>query len=564
MSGRAVSGVDVRRWARRRQWRHLLVASIMSITNQAGEALVPIVVGLVIDRAVLTGDFADLVWWLGILAAVFVTLSLSYRFGQRRTHFGAVLVEQELRLQVARRIIDPRGGAERNSLAGALTNVAVADVWRVAFVNYLVPIAAAALAGMVIGGLALLMFSVSLGLLVILGTPPLLYLVHLLGKPLEKRSETEQARAADASGVAVDLVRGIRVLKGLGGEPQARIRYRMVSGRSLAATLRVSRANAVYQGAVVVLNGLFLVLVALVAGQQAARGEITVGQLVSAVGLAQFLMAPMSMFALFSSSAAAGRASARRIADVLSTPPAISAGTTGLPDSLGGGVRFHEVAAGSLRDVSFDVHPGETVGVVAHDPADALAVVRCLSREIDPDGGRLELDGVAFANLDPDDLRSVVLATTHDVALFQDTVRATLESLGAGPDALQRATVAACVGDVVDTLPEGYESVISERGRSLSGGQRQRVALARSLAAEPTVLVLHEPTTAIDSVTERQIAVGIASVRSDRTTVLVTSSPTLLGITDRVVVLDGGVVSSVGAHTDLLRHDKAYRQMVLS
>ncbi len=191
-------------------------------------------------------------------------------------------------------------------------------------------------------------------------------------------------------------------------------------------------------------------------------------------------------------------------------------------------------------------------------------MVRCLSREIDPDDGRLELDGVVFADLAPDDLRSVVLATTHDVALFQDTVRATLESMGAGPDALQRAAAAARVGDVVDALPEGYGSVISERGRSLSGGQRQRVALARSLAAEPTVLVLHEPTTAIDSVTERQIAVGIASLRSDQTTILVTSSPTLLGITDRVVVLDGGVVSSVGAHTDLLQHDKAYRHMVLS
>src|SRR5262249_13534207 len=157
---------------------------------------------------------------------------------------------------------------------------------------------------------ALLRISIPLGLLILLGTPPLLYLIHLLGKPLERRSGPEQERAARASGVAADLVSGIRVLKGIGAEPAAVRHYAGISGEALAAPLRATGAQAWYQGAVLAANGLFLALVALVGGRLAAAGEISVGDLVAAVGLAQFLIEPLQTLGWVNGQFAQARASA--------------------------------------------------------------------------------------------------------------------------------------------------------------------------------------------------------------------------------------------------------------
>lgn len=139
-----------------------------------------------------------------------------------------------------------------------------------------------------------------------------------------------------------------------------------------------------------------------------------------------------------------------------------------------------------------------------------------------------------------------------------------MDNVRAGGPAVERAMAAANADEVAATLPDGAETILTERGRSLSGGQRQRVALARALAADPPVLLVHDPTTAVDAVTEAKIAGKIAEVRRGRTTIVVTTSPALLAVTDRVVVLDGGTVSAHGRHPDLVRDNASYRAAVLS
>ncbi|MEJ2885648.1 ABC transporter ATP-binding protein [Actinomycetospora aeridis] len=532
--------------------------------HQGCEALVPVLVGVVVDRAIAAGDPVALVGWLAVLGLDFLVLSFCYRWGARRAWLGDVRADQRLRLLVADRLLDPRGGAETGRLPGELANIAVADAKRVGVVNFAVPLGLAALAAMAVAAVALLRTSVPLGLLILLGTPPLLLLVHFLGVPLQRRSGPEQERAARASGVAADLVDGVRVLKGLGAVPAAVARYRRASRDALGATLGATRVQAGYQGAVLAANGLFLALVALVGGRLAADGQISVGGLVAAVGLAQFLITPLQMLGWVNGRIAQGRASAARLAEVLATGPAVAAGD---PDTPAAPARpalaLHDLHHGSLRGVDLEVGAGETVGVVAADPADAAALVACLSREVDPDRGTVAVDGRPLAEHPPRTARTTVLVAAHSAELFSGTLGENVAAAARNGTPVAPAMAAAQADQVAEVLPDGAETVLTEQGRSLSGGQRQRVALARALAADAPVLVLHDPTTAIDGVTEARIAEGLAALRDGRTTLLLATSPALLDVAQRVVLLVDGRVAATGTHAALLDAEPAYRAAVL-
>jgi putative ABC transport system ATP-binding protein len=535
------------------------LAALLTACHQGGEALVPVVIGVVIDQAVAGGSAGTLIFWLAVLGVLFAALSTSYRLGARFGERAAERAAHDLRLDVGRRVLHPGGGAEAGNLAGELVSIGTSDAKRVGQVNGVLPFGVAGLAGLLVSAVVLLTMSIPLGLLVLLGTPPMLYLAHLIGKPLERRSEAEQERSAFASGIATDLVAGLRVLKGVGAERAAVDRYRRTSQDSLKATLRAARAQAWHNGALLALTGVFIAVVALVGGNLAAAGDISVGDLVAAVGLAQYLITPFSIFSWVNGELAQGRASAARIADVLNAPPAVDAGEATLPTPAAGHVRLSALSRGALRDVDFEVRPGELLGVVATDPAAATDLLDCLGRAADPAAGSVSVDAVDLSTVDPSRVREVVLVAAHDADLFAGTVA---ENFATGP-LTEEAMTAAAVDEVAGALPDGVATEVTERGRSLSGGQRQRVALARALAVDAPVLVLHDPTTAVDTVTEARIAAGLAELRRGRTTILVTTSPALLAATDRVVLLDDGRIAGEGSHAELAgRAD--YRAAVLS
>ncbi|CCH30794.1 ABC transporter ATP-binding protein [Actinosynnema sp. NPDC047251] len=539
----------------------IAATSALFIGHQAGEALVPLLIGVVLDQAITTGDAGALAFWLAVLAVDFLLLSSCYRFGARVGLLAGVRADRVLRLALAARVLDGRGGADADLPPGALVSIATADVRRTAMVNYLLPHGIAAVVGVVVAGVALLTVSLPLGLLILLGTPPVMLLVRALSGPLERRAAAQQEQAAQAAGVGTDLVRGVRVVKGLGAERAGVSRYRAVSRASLAATLHTSRAEAGYSGAVIAVNGVFLAVVALVGGGLAAAGEITAGNLVSAVGLAQFLLGPLGTLGEITASVAAGRASATRIAKVLDAPPAVTGGGAGL-GAVAGRVGLTGVTGGRLAGLELTVEPGELVCVVTADPGEAMALRRFLGREADPEEGRLTLDGTPLTDIAPDALRTAVLVSPHDADLFEGTVQDNILAGGSGD--VSAAVRAAQVDRMAAALPDGLATAVTERGRSLSGGQRQRVALARALHADPPVLVLHDPTTAVDAVTEAAIAAGLRDVRAGRTTIVLCSSPALLAVADRVVYVERGTVTASGEHAGLLRDHEGYRELILS
>lgn len=564
MGSTTLSGKAVLRESVAGQRRDVVLGSLLGAGHQGGEALVPVVIGVVIDRGVAQGDATGVVLGIVALGIIYIALSLSFRFGARAGERAAETAAHRLRVRLVGRLLTPRGGAVGGRLSGELTNIATQDAKRVGAVCMALIVGISALTGLLVGAVVLLRISALLGLLVLLGTPLLLWLGHLLSKPLERRSEAEQERAAHASGVAADLVTGLRVLKGIGAEPAAVARYRRTSGDSLTATLRAARAGAWQNGLVLALTGVFIALVALVGGRLATQGEISLGELVSAVGLALFLLGPLSEFSWVNAELAQGRASAARIAEVLATEGAVLPGTRTLARPVRGRLQLRALSHGTLRGIDIDIAPGEIIGVVATDPADATALLGSLARHFDPDSGAVELDGTALSALDPGEVRTAILVAEHDADLFEGTLLGNVSAAADSADAITRAMAASGADEVALALPQGGETPVTERGRSLSGGQRQRVALARALAVDAPVLVLHDPATAVDAVTEAKIAAGLRELRRGRTTVVVTTSPALLAMTDRVVLIEDGRTTGAAAHGELVRDHVTYRTAVLS
>jgi putative ABC transport system ATP-binding protein len=522
------------------------VAAFLVAVHQLAEAAVPVTVGWVIDLAVVSRDSGALLRWLAVVVAVFVVLASSafvgYWLGARTERMAA----HRVRMDVAARVLHPAGGAPGRS--GELVSTAGSDADRTGRVCQVIWGGTAALAALAGGAVVLLDASVLLGLVVLVGVPLVLLSSRLLARPLVGRAEAEQQSLAAATAVATDVVSGLRVIKGIGGERAAAESYRAASRAALSARLAAVRLEGAYLGATNVITGLFLVVVAWVGGRLALEGAISIGELVAGVGLAQFLIGPLERLTELGPVLAGARGSARRVATLLGAPPAVVEGTGTLPAQPAGalGVRL----PGGL---TVDVAAGEHLGVVTLQAADAAALLDVLARDTD---ATVLLDGTALHEVTLDEARRAVLVARHEATLFGGTVA---DNAGRDPAPL----AAAAADEVVETLPRGLDSEIGEGGRTLSGGQRQRIALARALAARAPVLVLHDPTTAVDAATEHRIAEGVSALRAGRTTVVVASSPALLARCRRVLLVDHGTVVAAGSHAELVA-DERYRQAVLA
>jgi putative ABC transport system ATP-binding protein len=384
--------------------------------------------------------------------------------------------------------------------------------------------------------------------------------------------------------VATDLMAGLRVLKGLGAERAAAGRYRRASRKSLGATLRAASAEAVANTVGMAVHGAFLALVALIAGRMAAGGSITIGEFVAVVGLTQFLITPLETLGGAVTSLAEARASANRVAKVLETPPAVadgwrrlavssgdtpgppgaSSGDTPEPPGVTGRLVLRGVSRGKLRHLDLTAGPGDLIGLAVPDPDVARELVACLAREVDPASGTLEIDGIPFEDLELDSLRRAVVVSTHDATLFEGTLADNVVPHGGGAVPLAAALESAGAAQVAESLPAGAGTDLGQRGRFLSGGQAQRVALARALAADAPVLVLHDPTTAVDSVTEQSVADGLRRSRDGRTTLVITTSPALLAACTRVVFVGRKGSRIYGTHPMLVAEAAEYRRAVLA
>ncbi|MFE1289439.1 ABC transporter transmembrane domain-containing protein [Streptomyces sp. NPDC058751] len=460
----------------------------------------------------------------------------------------------------------------RRVAAGEIVSVSTGDVERIGWFVEGVSRFSAAAVTVVVVCVTLVAYQPALGVIVAVGVPVLAVAVLPLLPRATRRADFQRERAGRATELASDTVAGLRVLRGIGGEELFLDRYRRASQEVRRAAVRSARMWSVISAIQVLLPGLLMIAVVWRGVQLAGEGRITVGELVTVYSAVMLLSYPLRHFEEIAMAYSFSRPAARRAARVLSLERAVDSG----------GSRAAEVPGGDLYDpVTGLLAPaGRFTAVVCGDPDAAGLLAERLGGHASEPGGKdrtedgpknasVVLGGVPLDELPLDCARTAVLVQDKDPVLLSGSLRDLFDVPASGLVSAEAALSAAQCGDVLDALTQGslgaedpMDARVTERGRSLSGGQRQRLALARSLITDPEVLVLDEPTSAVDSHTEARIADGVRSLRAGRTTVVFTSSPLLLDHADRVVLVHEGEVVAVGAHRELVRAEPRYRAVV--
>ncbi|AWL42050.1 MULTISPECIES: ABC transporter ATP-binding protein [unclassified Streptomyces] len=553
-------GSDILRTALRRNIGAMAGGTVLMGLYQAGETAFPIALGLIVEHTLRDRHLGSLGLSVAALAVIITTVSLSWRFGMRVLQKANTTEAHRWRVRVAACGLQPVA-RDLDLKSGEVLTIATEDADQTADIIEVVPLLVSSLVAVVVAAVALGLADLRLGLLVIVGTVAILSVLGVMSRRIGSSTREQQARVARAGAKVADLIIGLRPLHGFGGNHAAFRSYRRVSAEARNQAITVARVNGVYAGTALALNAVLAAAVTLTAGWLAFEGRITIGELVMAVGLAQFIMEPLKMFSEMPKYVMMARASAERMALVLSAPPVTTPGTE--RPAAGGDLEIDCVRYGALRELKFRVSAGEFVAVTAYQPRAAADLASVLAGNTPPHAyeGALRLGGRETADLSIEAVRAHMLVNPYDGEIFAGTLRSNIDPSGTS-GSVAEAVEASMLTDVVALHREGLDHAVRDRGANLSGGQRQRLSLARALAADTDVLVLHDPTTAVDAVTEQLIARNIAELRRGRTTVVLTSSPALLDAADRVLVLDDGAVTAEDSHRNLLATDEAYCRAV--
>ncbi|WP_435747103.1 ABC transporter transmembrane domain-containing protein [Microbacterium sp. PMB16] len=523
-------------WGRGRRARAAVsIAGFCS--HQLAEVMVPVAVGVVIDRAIAPHDPVALAWALGFLVVVFALLICAWQLGDRvgtvvYARGEHVLRQGVLGLALRRRTRRP---------AGEVLSISSSDAGETAGFFWVVAEQAAAATAVIVACVALLVIAWPLALAVVVGTLVQALVINAVSGGLRRRGYEAQRQAARLDAVSTDFATGLRVLGALGGAARATDRYVAESAVAAQAAYRAEKAAAALTALNLVVSGLAFTGIAMLGGWLALDGAITIGGFVTAMGLAQTIRGPLETLGYLPAEIASKHGSATRIAEFsqeAGVPDAASdAVADAAPDAVADAasdptVGDADVVARVLVDGRrIDIAGGEVTGIRA-DPDRTADLALLFGGRREAAAGELVVDEIDAAHLGRNGLRALVFAPPHDAAVFTGSAADNIAEV------VEDAHLTASAFDeVVHRLPDGLDERIGERGLRLSGGQRQRLLLARALHQPQRLLVLHEPTTAIDPITEAQVAAGLAA--EGRTIVLLTDRASLLSACHRVHDLRG-------------------------
>ncbi|MEW2427911.1 ABC transporter ATP-binding protein [Micromonospora sp. NPDC047644] len=413
----------------------------------------------------------------------------------------------------------------------------------------------------------------ALGVLVAASAVPLLLISRRFGRHYHAASRRMQDQQGDVATLVEETAQGLRTMKAYGRGPELGARFAGAAQRLHDTGVGKGRLLANTSALLDLVPNVTLGVVLAAGAAAAARGALTIGELVAFVSLQLMLIWPVQSLGWIIANGQEAATAADRIQEVLDTPPEIvdSAGAVALPrNAVHGRLRFERVAFGYpgattavLREIDLTIEPGETLALVGATGSGKSTLLSLVPRLHDVTTGRITLDGHDLRELRLASLRRLVGVAFEEPTLFSMSVRENL-TLGhpdAGDDEI-RAALALAQADFAYELPWGLATRVGEQGLSLSGGQRQRLALARAVLGRPAVLVLDDPLSALDVHTEALVEAALRRVLRDSTALLVVHRPSTIALADRVALLEDGRITATGRHSDLLATVPAYRALL--
>jgi ATP-binding cassette subfamily B protein len=547
-------------------------AALSGLLWQVGAVSAPLMVKYAIDHGVLTKDRHALLIWLGALLAVGLLEMTAgavrhlYAIRNRACSDARVrdaIFAHALRLDASYH--DRVGPGELMSRASSDSEHVARMMDSIGHtIGYVLTVFAVAI--------VLLFLDTELALIVLIPLPLISFAGWAYSRRYHVRTERLQERWGQAATLVEETVVGIRVVKGLGAGAPLAAQFRVRSREIVNRALDIARLDAVFLPTLEFLPMLGLVAVLWLGGRRVISGDLSLGSFVAFNAYVAMLVWPLRVLGQRVTTLQKAVGASARISEVLDAEPQLREPRHPLKlerpvrgDVRLEGVQFgHEGDRPILDGLDLNVAAGESLALVGATGSGKSTVAGLLARLYDPDAGRVLLDGHDVRELRIADVRGAVALVFEETFLFTDTVRENIRF--ARPDAhdddVERAAALAGAAAFIEELPDGYDTVLGERGFSLSGGQRQRVAIARAILADPAVLVLDDATSAVDATKEHEIRAALTTVMSGRTTLVIAHRPATIALADRVALLEGGRIVEQGTHGELLRTSLRYRTLL--
>jgi ABC-type multidrug transport system fused ATPase/permease subunit len=548
----------------------MIVSIVLAIGSQ-GAALGAILLTRSVVDVLRNNQLHRLPWFVGLVVALGVARALM--MSGRRLIAGkqALLVELDLRTAIYAKLVRLSFGFYDRHQTGQLMSRATVDLQGVRFFLGYGLIFFFQHVFTILGvGIVVFLISWKLALITIAIAPVLVAVAYRYSHVSHPLLRDVQQKMADVATVAEENIVGVHVVKSFAQEDAERAKFSRSSEEVFALSVKANRQRAFYIPILSFLPLLAQAAILLVGGRMVARGTLSLGDFVIFNLFLALLVMPLRQLGMWIGQAQRATASGERIFQVIDEPEDIRDAPDARELPPGPGlVAFEGVTFGYdperpvLHDLDLELEAGKIVALIGHTGSGKTTVASLVPRFYDVQAGRVSIDGNDVRELTLTSLRREIGVIAQDPFLFSATVR---ENIAFGrPDAtaeaVERAARLAQAHEFIAALPEGYDTVIGERGITLSGGQRQRVAIARALVVDPRVLILDDATASVDATTESKIRVGLQEAMRGRTTIIIAHRFSTIALADEVVVLDDGRIAARGTHDELVESNPVYREI---
>jgi ATP-binding cassette subfamily B protein len=551
--------------------RSLIVSIVLAVGSQAGAIGIVVLVQQAIDGIEERRGTGTLAWIVAAIVAV--GLAKALLMAGRRLISGrqALAIEKDMREGLYAHLLRLSFGFYDRHQTGQLMSRATVDLQSVRFFlgfglifffqHVLTVVSVTAVLLVVEWRLALIALAI---------TPVIVAVAYRYSHVSHPVLREVQQRLGEVATVTEESIVGVHVVKAFAQEERRQAQFERASGGVFAQTVRAFRQRAIYVPLLSFLPMLAQAAVLLAAGRMVVSGSLTLGEFFLFNLLLAMLVIPLRSLGMWIGQAQRATASGERIFEVMDEPEGIEdrPGALELPPGPGE-IRFENVdfsyAPGRpvLEGIDFEIAAGRTVALIGHTGSGKTTLAALVPRFYDADAGRVLVDGVDVREVGRRSLRREIGVISQDPFLFSATVRENIAFgvLDASDEDVERAARAAQADEFIAELPQGYETVIGERGITLSGGQRQRLAIARALVIDPRILILDDATASVDATTEAKIRAGLAEAMRGRTTIIIAHRLSTIALADEVVVLEHGRVAARGPQAELLETSAVFREI---